>query len=71
MTGSRTLTPIKKVPSITSAKKGGEGGGEGVGTVTPSMARTRCVYTKQGVCKEHGEGARKHYKPILEKMGRR
>ena len=61
VTGSRTSTPVRKTPSIPSAEKGGEGGGEGVGTVTPSMTTTRCVYTKGGVCREHGEGARKHY----------
>ena len=26
-----------------------------------------CIYTKKGRCKEHGEGAKSHYKPIIRK----
>ena len=26
----------------------------------------KCVYTKGGVCREHGEGAKRHEKPVIE-----
>ena len=29
------------------------------------LNRIKCVYMRGGVCVEHGEGARKHYKPVV------
>ena len=26
----------------------------------------RCTYTKEGICSEHGEGAKRHEKPVIE-----
>ena len=62
MTGRQTSTPVQ--PSITSAHQGEDDGGKGGGVMTP-LARTRCLFLKGGVCKEHGEGARKHWKPVM------
>ena len=46
-----------------STSRGDDGGKVG-GVMTP-LARTRCQFLKGGVCKEHGEGARKHWKPVM------
>ena len=65
LTGSRTSTPVRKKSksSIASAKMMG-GGGKGSGT--PSKTRLKCSYTKEGICSEHGEGAKRHEKPVIE-----
>ena len=36
----------------------------------PSLNRKACIYTKGGRCKEHGEGARRHWKPDGTKLRR-
>ena len=37
--------------------------------VNPGLSQIRksCIYTKRGRCKEHGEGAKSHYRPIIRK----
>ena len=55
LTGSRISTPVRKTSSIASARMGGGGRSSG----TPSQARRKCIYTKEGVCSQHGEGAKK------------
>ena len=61
-------TPVQERSSIASADRGGQGGGEGAMTDTPPSRtkRVKCVYTKEGVCNYHGEGAKEHSKPIIE-----
>ena len=63
LTGKKTSTPVRKRTSIASAKMVGGGGQE---SGTPSRTRPKCSYTKEGVCTEHGEGAKKHEKPVIE-----
>ena len=36
------------------------------GTPLSRLQRGKCVYTKEGICRDHGEGARKHCKPVME-----
>ena len=64
LTGGRVTTPVRKTSSssIASAKKGGGGKASG----TPLKTKMRCTYTKEGICSEHGEGAKRHEKPVIE-----
>ena len=34
-------------------------------TFGPTQAKKSCMYNKKGRCKEHGDGAKGHYKPII------
>ena len=69
---SQADVPAPRTPDVIQVSTpahgdGGSGGGarRAIGARVRTPARPRCQFLKGGVCKEHGAGAKRHWKPII------